>query len=69
MDLFTNLETHIQEISESQAQLDRMNLLSKAVKSYSETNISQEVIMGYAARVRCTLHEESRLVGGGDLSD
>ncbi|KAI2787533.1 hypothetical protein POX_f07902 [Penicillium oxalicum] len=51
MDLFTNLETHIQEISESQAQLDRMNLLSKAVKSYSETNISQEVIMGYAARL------------------
>ncbi|KAF7716221.1 Uncharacterized protein PECH_005112 [Penicillium ucsense] len=51
MKLFTNLETHVQEVSESQAHLDRMNLLSKAVKNYSDVDVSQEVIMGYAARL------------------
>ena len=53
--VFTNLETHIQDIQESQAHLDRLNLTSKAVKSYSETSISQEVLMAYAARVCVSL--------------
>lgn len=49
--VFTNLETHIQDIQDIQARLDRINLTSKAVKSYSDTNMSQEAIMAYAARV------------------
>lgn len=53
--VFTNLETHIQDIQESQAHLDRLNLTSKAVKSYSETNMTQEAIMAYAARVCVSL--------------
>jgi SET and MYND domain-containing protein len=51
LEVFTNLETHIQDIQEIQAHLDRINLTSKAVKSYSDTDMSQETIMGYAARV------------------
>jgi SET and MYND domain-containing protein len=53
--VFTNLETHIQDIQESQAHLDRLNLTSKAVKSYSDTDMTQEAIMAYAARVRLSL--------------
>lgn len=49
--IFNNLETHIQDIQEIQAHLDRINLTSKAVKDYSETDMSQEAIMAYAARV------------------
>ncbi|KAJ5176124.1 uncharacterized protein N7482_002001 [Penicillium canariense] len=49
--IFTNLETHIQEIQEVQAHLDRINLTSKAVKNYSETDMTQEAIMAYAARL------------------
>lgn len=50
--IFSNLETHIREIQESQAQLDRVTLTARAIKDYSATDMSEESISGYAARVR-----------------
>lgn len=50
--IFSNLETHIREIQESQAQLDRVTLTARAVKDYSATDMSEESISAYAARVR-----------------
>jgi SET and MYND domain-containing protein len=39
------------EIQELQANLDRIITTSKAVKNYSETDMTENVIMTYAAKV------------------
>lgn len=49
--IFSNLETHIQEIQSIQAQTDRITLTAKAIKDYSKTDMTEEAISGYAARV------------------
>ena len=51
LDVFSHLETHMADIQKIQAHADRINLTSKAVKNYSETDIAQEEIAAYAARV------------------
>ena len=49
--IFDGLETHINEISESQGQLDRINLTARAVKNYSGTDVDEGTIASYAAKV------------------
>jgi SET and MYND domain-containing protein len=49
--IFDGLETHIDEISENQGQLDRINLTSRAVKNYSGTDVEEGTISSYAAKV------------------
>lgn len=49
--VFGGLETHINEISESQGQLDRINLTAKAVKNYSGTDVDEGTVASYAAKV------------------
>jgi SET and MYND domain-containing protein len=49
--VFDGLETHINEISESQGQLDRINLTAKAVKNYSGTDVDEGTVSTYAAKV------------------
>lgn len=49
--IFDGLETHINEISESQGQLDRINLTARAVKNYSETDVDEGTVASYAAKV------------------
>lgn len=49
--IFSNLETHIAEIQKNQTQMERVALTSKAVKNYSETDMTEEAIAAYAARV------------------
>lgn len=49
--IFSNLETHVQEIQSIQAQTDRITLTAKAVKDYSKTDMTEEAISAYAARV------------------
>lgn len=52
LDTLSKLETHMNEIQELQANLDRIISTSKAVKNYSETDMTENVIMTYAAQVR-----------------
>lgn len=49
--VFSNLETHIAEIQKNQTQMERVSLTTKAVKNYSETDMTEEAISAYAARV------------------
>lgn len=49
--VFDGLETHINEISESQGQLDRINLTARAVKNYSGTDVDEGTVASYAAKV------------------
>lgn len=49
--VFDGLETHINEISESQGQLDRITLTARAVKNYSGTDIEEGTISSWAAKV------------------
>ncbi|KAJ5501274.1 Zinc finger MYND-type [Penicillium expansum] len=49
--VFDGLETHINEISESQGQLDRINLTAKAVKNYSGTDVDEGTVASYAAKL------------------
>lgn len=49
--VFDDLETHINEISESQGQLDRITLTARAVKNYSGTDIDEGTVSSYAAKV------------------
>ncbi|KAK4867650.1 hypothetical protein LT330_001160 [Penicillium expansum] len=49
--VFGGLETHINEISESQGQLDRINLTAKAVKNYSGTDVDEGTVASYAAKL------------------
>jgi SET and MYND domain-containing protein len=51
LDTLSKLETHMNEIQELQANLDRIITTSKAVKNYSETDMTENVIMTYAAKV------------------
>lgn len=52
LEVFSNLETHIHDIEQIQAQLDRVTLTAKAVKNYSEAEMSAETMTAYAAKVR-----------------
>lgn len=59
LEIFSNLETHIREIQDVQAQKDRISLTAKAVKDYSQTGMSEEAILAYAAKVgtsQCLVH-------------
>jgi hypothetical protein len=49
--IFEGLETHINEISESQGQLDRIILTSRAVKNYSGTDVEEGTVSNFAAKV------------------
>lgn len=49
--VFEGLESHINEISEIQGQLDRITLTARAVKNYSSTDIEEGTILSYAAKV------------------
>ncbi|KAJ5711421.1 hypothetical protein N7488_005577 [Penicillium malachiteum] len=49
--VFSNLETHITEIQQNQTQMDRVSLTAQAVKGYSETDMTEEAICAYAARL------------------
>ncbi|PLB48078.1 SET domain-containing protein [Aspergillus steynii IBT 23096] len=52
LDLFLQLETHVQDIErENPAQLERIGLSSKAVKVYSETDVKEETISAFGARL------------------
>lgn len=51
LETFSNLETHIKEIQELQANLDRVIMTSRAIKNYSESDMTEEAIMTYAAKV------------------
>lgn len=52
--IFSNLETHIREIQDVEAQKNRIALTAKAVKDYSKTEMTEQAVMAYAARV-CVL--------------
>ncbi|CAG8890936.1 unnamed protein product [Penicillium egyptiacum] len=49
--VFDGLETHINDISESQGQLDRINLTARAVKNYSGTDMDEGTVASYAAKL------------------
>ncbi|CAI7611766.1 unnamed protein product [Penicillium discolor] len=49
--VFDGLETHINEISEIQGQLDRINLTARAVKNYSGTDVDEGTVASYAAKL------------------
>lgn len=49
--IFESLESHINEISEIQGQLDRITLTARAVKNYSSTDIEEGSVLSYAAKV------------------
>lgn len=49
--VFDDLETHINEIQESQGQLDRITLTARAVKNYSGTDVDEATVSTYAAKV------------------
>ncbi|KAJ5242916.1 uncharacterized protein N7469_001243 [Penicillium citrinum] len=51
LETFSNLETHIKEIQELQANLDRVIMTSRAIKNYSESDMTEEAIMTYAAKL------------------
>ncbi|KAL4914717.1 hypothetical protein BDW62DRAFT_189911 [Aspergillus aurantiobrunneus] len=52
LDLFQTLETHIREICENNsAQFERITLSSKAVKEYSGTQMEEEVISAFGAKL------------------
>ncbi|KAJ5915977.1 hypothetical protein N7454_010884 [Penicillium verhagenii] len=51
MDVFFNLETHVAEIQKNQEHIDRVTLTSKAVKNYSETEMTEEDLSAYATRL------------------
>jgi len=52
IDLFVQLETHIQEIRErNMAQWDRISLSAKAVKVYSGIDMKEEIISAFGAKV------------------
>lgn len=56
LDLFIQLETHVQDIQrENPAQLERIGLSSKAVKVYSGTDVEEETISAFGAKVSATL--------------
>jgi SET and MYND domain-containing protein len=53
LDLFSQLRTHIKEIrDQSPAQWERISLSSKAVKAYSGTDMKEETISAFSAKVR-----------------
>lgn len=49
--IFSNLETHIREIQDVEAQKDRITLTARAVKDYSKTEMTEQAVIAYAARV------------------
>ncbi|KAJ5890171.1 hypothetical protein N7504_010981 [Penicillium tannophilum] len=49
--VFSNLETHIADIQKNETQMERVSLTTKAVKNYSETDMTEEAISAYAARL------------------
>ena len=52
MELFLQLETHVQDIQrENPAQLERIGLSAKAVKVYSGTEVKEETISAFGAKV------------------
>ena len=52
LDLFSQLETHITEIrDQSPEQWERIALSSKAVKAYSGTDLKEETISAFGAKV------------------
>lgn len=51
LDIFSKIESHINEVQELQANLDRIIMTSRAVKNYSETDMAEDAIMTYAAKV------------------
>lgn len=51
LEIFANLESHLHEIQQQQAHLDRIYLTGRAVKNYSETDMKEETITAYAAKV------------------
>ncbi|KAJ5105569.1 hypothetical protein NUU61_002916 [Penicillium alfredii] len=51
LDVFSGLETHMQQIEQSQAQLDRVTLTARAIKNYSETDMNEVSIAEYAAKL------------------
>lgn len=55
LEIFNGLETHMSQIQEIQAQFDRVNLTAKAVKEYSQSDMTHEDIAAYAARVSVPL--------------
>jgi SET and MYND domain-containing protein len=60
LEIFNNLETHMGQIQEIQAQLDRVNLTAKAVKEYSQSDMTHDDIAAYAARVSIPLFASSQ---------
>lgn len=53
--VFANLETHINDIEQVQAQLDRITLTAKAVSDYSKSEMNAEAMTGYAAKVSAVM--------------
>ncbi|KAF7591787.1 hypothetical protein BBP40_001113 [Aspergillus hancockii] len=52
LDLFTQLETHFKDIqNQSPAQGERISLSSKAVKTYSGTDLEEETISAFSAKL------------------
>ncbi|KAE8351068.1 hypothetical protein BDV28DRAFT_26460 [Aspergillus coremiiformis] len=52
LDLFSRLETHVREIrDQNPAQWERIVLTSKAVKTYSGTDLTEELISAFGARL------------------
>ncbi|OQD81784.1 hypothetical protein PENANT_c025G02281 [Penicillium antarcticum] len=49
--VFDDLETHINEIQESQGQLDKITLTARAVKNYSGTDVDEATVSTYAAKL------------------
>lgn len=61
--VFDGLETHINEISESQGQLDRITLTARAVRNYSGVDIDEGTVSSYAAKVFLLIPIALYLVG------
>ena len=59
LELFSQLETHISEIhDQSPEQWERIALSSKAVKAYSGTDMKEETISAFGAKVSKTSQPE-----------
>lgn len=57
LDQFLQLGTHIKDIrDQSASQWERISLSSKAIKAYSGTDMSEEVISAMGAKVRIYIH-------------
>jgi hypothetical protein len=51
MDLFSNLETRLSQIQQDEEHIGRITMIAKAVKACAKTDLDEDAIAQYAAKV------------------